>query len=128
MQLGAFSVSLAVKDLEASKAFYAKLGFTETGGGEGYAILANGTTLIGVFEGMFEENILTFNPGLGQDTGLLDDFTDIREIRQALVDAGIELTQETDPAGSGPAHIALKDPDGNDILIDQFFPKPGTAV
>ena len=81
MELGAFSVSLSVKDLDASKAFYEKLGFAETGGGEGYLIMINGACIIGLFQDMFEGNILTFNPGLGQDTQLISDFTDVRDLR-----------------------------------------------
>lgn len=125
MELGAFSVSLAVKDLEASKAFYEKLGFTETGGTEGYAIMCNGTTIIGLFQGMFEGNILTFNPGLAQTKEQLSEFTDVRDIRARLVETGIAMTADTDPEGSAPAHIAFVDPDGNAIMIDQFFPRPG---
>ncbi|NNE43496.1 MAG: VOC family protein [Gemmatimonadetes bacterium] len=127
MNLGAFSVSLAVKDLKVSRSFYEKLGFTETGGdGEHYSILCNGLTVIGLFEGMFENNILTFNPGLSQEKEQLAAFTDVREIREAILEAGIEITTDTDPEGTGPAHVAFVDPDGNAILIDQFFPKPGT--
>lgn len=125
MELGAFSISLAVKDLEVSIGFYEKLGFEVTGGDrEGYAIMANGTSIIGLFVNMFEGNILTFNPGLTNEKEQLDEFTDIRAIRNALVESGIELTTDTDADGSGPAHIAFSDPDGNAILIDQFFPKP----
>lgn len=126
MELGAFSISLSVKDLAASKAFYEKLGFAETGGGEGYAIMINGASIIGLFQDMFEGNILTFNPGLGQDTQRLSDFTDVRDLRNRLVESGIELATDTDPDETGPAHIILEDPDGNAIMIDQFFPKPGS--
>lgn len=126
MQLGAFSVSLAVKDLAASRAFYEKLGFKQSGGDDQkYVMMTNGTTVIGLFEGLFEDNILTFNPGIGQDMSTLDDFTDIRELRQSLVEAGVEMTTDADPDGTGPAHVAFRDPDGNAILIDQFFPRPG---
>ena len=129
MELGAFSVSLSVKDLAASHAFYEKLGFEQTGGdGEHYLILANGTTILGLFQGMFEGNILTFNPGLSQDRATLDDFTDVRDIRRRLVEAGVELTTDTDPDASGPGHITFRDPDGNAVLIDQFFPRPGTPA
>jgi catechol 2,3-dioxygenase-like lactoylglutathione lyase family enzyme len=123
MELGAFSISLTVKDLAASRAFYEKLGFEVTGGGEeqDYLILVNGAAIIGLFQGMFERNILTFNPGLGQDTKQLEGFTDVREIQRALKESGIELTEEADQSTSGPAHITLVDPDGNPILIDQFF-------
>ncbi len=126
MELGAFSVSLSVKDLGVSKAFYEKLGFAETGGGEGYTIMINGACIIGLFQDMFEGNILTFNPGLGQDTQLISDFTDVRDLRNRLVESGIEIATDTDPDGTGPAHIILEDPDGNAIMIDQFFPKPGS--
>ena len=127
MELGAFSVSLTVKDLGLSRAFYEKLGFEQTGGdGEHYLILVNGTTVLGLFQGMFDRNILTFNPGLSQTKEQLDDFTDIRELRDRLLAEGIELTTDLDPESTGPASIAFVDPDGNPVLIDQFFPKPGT--
>ncbi len=121
MDLGAFSISLAVKDIGASRAFYAQLGFEAVGGDadQGWLILRNGTTTIGLFQGMFEKNLLTFNPGW---TGLaepLEDFEDVRAIQARLKAAGIALTEEADPAGAGPAHITLVDPDGNPILIDQ---------
>ena len=126
MQLGAFSVSLAVKDLAASRSFYEKLGFTVTGGdGEQYLMMINGTTILGLFHGLFERNILTFNPGLAQDTSRVADFTDVRDIRASVVGAEIEITTDTDPHGTGPASIVLVDPDDNPILIDQFFPRPG---
>ncbi len=125
MELGAFSVSLDVRDLSASRAFYEALGFTQTGGdGETYLIMVNGLTVIGLFHGMFEGTILTFNPGLAQTTERLPDFTDIRDLRRSLIDAGIEMTTDLDPSESGPAHLAFSDPDGNAILIDQFFPRP----
>lgn len=125
MELGAFSVSLTVKDLGASRAFYEKLGFRQTGGdGEHYLIMLNGTTVIGLFHGMFDRNILTFNPGLTQTAQQLEDFTDVRELRDRLVEAGIEMTTDLDPEATGPASIAFVDPDGNPVLIDQFFDKP----
>ena len=128
MDLGAFSVSLSVKDLQVARAFYEKLGFSRAGGdGTGYLIMANGSATIGLFQGMFEGNILTFNPGLRRDGSQLDEFTDVREIRESLVAAGVEMTTDTNPDGTGPAHIAFHDPDGNAILIDQFSPKPGTG-
>ena len=128
MELGAFSVSLAVRDLGAAESFYEKLGFARTGGdGTGYVIMVNGGATIGLFQGMFEGNILTFNPGMRQDGSQLDEFTDVREIRESLVSAGVEMTTDTDPDGTGPAHVAFHDPDGNAILIDQFYPKPGTG-
>jgi len=126
MQLGAFSISLAVKDLGASRSFYEKLGFSVTGGdGEKYLMMINGTTIIGLFQGLFDRNILTFNPGLAQDTSRVEDFTDVRDIRAALVADGIEMSTDTDPDGTGPASIVLVDPDGNPVLVDQFFPRPG---
>ena len=126
MQLGAFSISLSVQDLEASKSFYEKLGFRQTGGDDkGYLIMVNDTTIIGLFHGMFEGNILTFNPGLSQDMSRPEIFTDVREIRASLVADGVEMSTDTDPEGGGPAHIVVVDPDGNPVLIDQFFPKPG---
>ena len=126
MELGAFSVSLTVQDLGASRVFYEKLGFRKTGGDEEhYLIMLNGTTVIGLFQGMFERNILTFNPGLTQTADQVADFTDIRELRDRLVEAGIEMTTDLDPDSTGPASIAFVDPDGNPVLIDQFFDKPG---
>ena len=126
MQLGAFSISLTVKDLDESRSFYEKLGFTVTGGdGERYLMMINGTTILGLFHGLFDKNILTFNPGLAQDTSRVTDFTDVRDIRASLLSHGIEMTTDTDPEGTGPASIVVVDPDGNPILIDQFFPRPG---
>jgi len=125
MELGAFSISLTVKDLAASRDFYQKLGFEKTGGdGEHYLILVNGTSVIGLFQGMFDRNILTFNPGLTTSKEVLKDFTDIRELRNRLVESGVELTTDLDPESTGPASIAFLDPDGNPVLIDQFFDKP----
>lgn len=126
MQLGAFSISLAVKDLGASRSFYEKLGFSVTGGdGEKYLMMINGTTIIGLFQGLFDRNILTFNPGLAQDTSRVEDFTDVRDIRASLVADAIEMSTDTDPDGTGPASIVFVDPDGNPVLVDQFFPRPG---
>jgi len=128
MELGAFSISLAVADLGASRAFYEKLGFERTGGdGEHYLIMVNGSTVLGLFQRMFDKNILTFNPGLGQDTKQVEDFTDIRELRNRLVESGIEMVTDLDPESTGPASIAFADPDGNPVLVDQFFPKPGST-
>ena len=123
MELGAFSISLAVKDLAVSKAFYEKLGFSVTGGdvAQGYVIMANGEHLIGLFQGMFDKNILTFNPGLNNRKETLSEYTDVRELQRKLEEQGIELTQRCDESGSGAASIMLVDPDGNPILIDQFF-------
>ena len=123
MDLGAFSISLTVKDLAVSRAFYEQLGFEVTGGDEehDYLILVNGSTVIGLFHGMFEKNILTFNPGFDGSRERLDEFTDVREIQRSLQELGIVLTEEADEGTTGAAHIAFLDPDGNPILIDQFF-------
>jgi len=127
LELGAFSVSLTVKDLGVSREFYEKLGFSQTGGDGGhYLIMLNGTTVIGLFQGMFDKNILTFNPGLTQTAETVSDFTDIRALRDHLVESGIELTTDLDPEGTGPASLTFLDPDGNPVLIDQFFPAPNT--
>ncbi|MEL7296707.1 MAG: VOC family protein [Pseudomonadota bacterium] len=121
MQLGAFSISLTVKDLEKSISFYETLGFKyeHCEPEAGYAILKSGDHIIGLFQGMFEKNILTFNPGWDQSANTLDSFDDVREIQKKLKAAGLKLIQEADPEGSGPASITLEDPDGNPILIDQ---------
>ena len=121
MKLGAFSVSLAVKDIEASRAFYEKLGFEVFHGdqSENWLILKNGDHVIGLFQGMFESNILTFNPGWAQDASELDSYTDVREIQRHLKENGIELATEADESTTGPASVMLSDPDGNQILIDQ---------
>ena len=121
MELGAFSVSLAVKDLMKSKAFYEALGFSSMGGdpAHNYLIMKNGTTLIGLFQGMFEDNILTFNPGWNSDAQEVNSFDDVRYIQAKLQDSGIKLDTSTDPESDGPAHIILKDPDGNVIMLDQ---------
>lgn len=121
MELGNFSVSLAVKDLAASRAFYETLGFTAIGGAadQGWLILRNGTTVIGIFQGMFERNILTFNPGWDADAQPLESFTDVRELQRQLRAAGMTFEQEADEATSGPASLIVVDPDGNPILLDQ---------
>jgi catechol 2,3-dioxygenase-like lactoylglutathione lyase family enzyme len=121
MELGAFSVSLAVKDLSASRTFYETLGFTAMGGdpSRGWLILKNGVAVIGLFQGMFEKNILTFNPGWSQDAKPLASFTDVREVQRVLDAAEIELTSRADPDTAGPAHIVLTDPDGNVVMLDQ---------
>lgn len=123
MQLGAFSISLAVKDLQTSKYFYEKLGFTEFSGKleHKYLIMKSGKTLIGLFEGMFEGNILTFNPGWNQSANTLKNYTDVRDIQEVLKAKGVELTAEADKSTKGAAHITLIDPDGNAILIDQHI-------
>jgi catechol 2,3-dioxygenase-like lactoylglutathione lyase family enzyme len=122
LELGAFSVSLSVADLASSRAFYEKLGFEVTGGAveHNYLILKNGETTIGLFHGMFEGNILTFNPGLTNRMERLDSYADVRTIQTALQDQGVELLTRAEGEG-GPASITLSDPDGNAVLIDQFF-------
>lgn len=129
MNLGAFSISLAVKDLAASRDFYERLGFEVKGGNqdENWLILTNGETVLGLFHGMFEKNMLTFNPGLTVRMENLTEFDDVRDIQAALRAAGLEIETEADPEGAGAAHITLTDPDGNPILIDQFFPRPGSG-
>jgi predicted lactoylglutathione lyase len=124
LPLGCFSVSLAVKDLPASRAFYQKLGFTVFGGdGKNWQIMQSGTTTIGLFQGMFDKNILTFNPGWDSAANTLPEFTDVREIQRTLKDAGLALTTEAQ-AGSAPASFTLTDPDGNMILFDQHVSAP----
>lgn len=121
MQLGAFSISLSVKDIHASKAFYEKLGFETFGGNieQNWLVLKNGNALIGLFQGMFEQNTLTFNPGWDENAQTLADFDDVRAIQQDLKAKAVSLLEATDEAKSGPAYIRLIDPDGNPILIDQ---------
>ena len=121
MQLGAFSVSLAVKDLQASKSFYEKFGFTEFAGhaAQNWLILKNGDHVIGLFQGMFPTNILTFNPGWDQNARPLASFTDVRELQRQLKAKGVQLTQEADESTTGPASFIAVDPDGNPILVDQ---------
>ncbi|MEN2284121.1 VOC family protein [Algoriphagus sp. SE2] len=121
MELGAFSISLTVKDLKASKEFYEKLGFSHFGGDmdKNYLIMKNGNSLIGLFHGMFTHNILTFNPGWDENANPLEEFDDVREIQKSLKANGIKLESEADDTTSGPANIVLFDPDGNTILIDQ---------
>lgn len=121
MELGAFSVSLAVKDIAASRAFYEKLGFSAFGGNQeqGWLILKNGYTVIGLFQGMFDRNILTFNPGWDQNAQPLASFADVREVQKSLEAQGVRLGTRADPDTTGPAHIILTDPDGNAIMLDQ---------
>jgi catechol 2,3-dioxygenase-like lactoylglutathione lyase family enzyme len=119
MDLGAFSVSLAVRDLAASKAFYGKLGFESVGGGDNWQILRSGDHVIGLFEGMFEHNVLTFNPGWDQQGQETATFTDVRVLQQALRDEGVTILSEVDESGEGPGSLMVMDPDGNPILIDQ---------
>jgi lactoylglutathione lyase len=120
MQLGNFSLSLAVKDIVASRSFYEALGFSILGGDQeqGWLILKNGETNIGLFQGMFEKNMLTFNPGWDSEGKEVNPFTDVREIQRKLKEAGITFGQEAEE-GSGPAHFIITDPDGNPILVDQ---------
>jgi len=121
MQLGTFSVSLAVKDLAASKTFYETLGFSVFGGeaAQNWLIMKNGEHVIGLFQGMFETNILTFNPGWDSDAKELSEYTDVREIQRQLKAGGLTLSQEADESTTGPASLIVVDPDGNPILIDQ---------
>lgn len=127
MKLGAFSVSLAVKDIEASRAFYAKLGFEEVLGNaeHNWLILRNGTTTIGLFQGMFEKNVMTFNPGWDSQAEALTDFQDVRELQRLLKERGVTLSSEADESTTGPANVMMVDPDGNPILIDQHVASPG---
>lgn len=126
MELGNFSVSLAVKDIGASRAFYEKLGFKVFGGEESqnWLILRNETAVIGLFQGMFENNIMTFNPGWSRDAKPLDDFQDVRELQKMLKAQGISLVTEADETTTGPASFVLVDPDGNTILVDQHVDSP----
>jgi catechol 2,3-dioxygenase-like lactoylglutathione lyase family enzyme len=121
MELGAFSLSLAVKDIESSMQFYEKLGFEEFGGDitQNWLIIKNGDHTIGLFQDMLEKNTLTFNPGWDSDAQALDEFKDVREIQQHLKALGVELASEADEDSSGPASIVVVDPDGNPILFDQ---------
>lgn len=123
MDLGAFSISLSVKDIEASKAFYEKLGFTPFGGdlAQKWLIMKNGAHLIGLFQGMFEGNILTFNPGWDQDANNLGSFTDVRDLQRQLKASGLSFESEADESTAGPASFVLLDPDGNAILVDQHI-------
>ncbi len=126
MKLGNFSMSLAVKDVDVSKAFYEKLGFKVITGSkkQGMYILQNDASTIGVFEGHVEKNTLTYNPGWARDCSTLPEYDDVRDIQSQLKAAGIKITKTTDESATGPAHIVIMDPDGNPILIDQHVPKP----
>jgi lactoylglutathione lyase len=127
MDLGTFSLSLSVKDLATTRAFYEKLGFgvfhdaTE----QGYLILRNGDCTLGLFQGMFEGNILTFNPGWDREAQALETFEDVRDIQARLDADGVALADRADDASTGPASLMLTDPEGNAILIDQHVPRPG---
>ncbi len=126
MRLGNFSVSLAVKDIAASRAFYEKLGFHVITGNQAknWLILQNDTSTIGLFQGMFPKNTLTFNPGWDRSGGTLADFEDVREIQKEMKGRGLTLVTEADESTIGPASLFLMDPDGNPILVDQHVPKP----
>jgi catechol 2,3-dioxygenase-like lactoylglutathione lyase family enzyme len=121
MELGAFSISLAVKDIAASRAFYEKFGFTVFGGDQAnnWLILKNGDHVIGLFQGMFEKNMLTFNPGWDSNATRLERFTDVRELQRQLKAEGVQLSVEADETTRGPAYFMATDPDGNPILVDQ---------
>lgn len=121
MELGAFSISLAVKDLEASRQFYEKLGFTSFAGdpSQNWLIVKNGDHVIGLFQGLFEKNILTFNPGWDSDARPLATFTDVRELQRQLKANGVQLVSEADESTTGPASFVVVDPDGNTIYVDQ---------
>ena len=123
MKLGAFSVSLAVKDIKKSKIFYQKLGFVIIGGDQdqGWLILKNGDHVISLFQGMFENNILTFNPGWDKDCNKLDKFADVRDLNKDFKSKGIEITSESISSDSGPASFSIVDPDGNSLLFDQHI-------
>jgi lactoylglutathione lyase len=121
MKLGAFSVSLNVKDINISKSFYENLGFQTLGGDitQNWLIMKNESCVIGLFQGMFDKNILTFNPGWNENAENLDSFTDIRELQKQLKEKGINILSEADELGEGPAYFTIEDPDGNQILLDQ---------
>ena len=121
MELGAFSISLKVKDIKKSVEFYEKLGFTYKGGNidQNWIVLKNGNTVIGLFQGFIEENTLTFNPGWDQSASEVNPFTDVREIQKKLKEKGVKVDREANETTKGPEYIVLKDPDGNSILIDQ---------
>lgn len=124
MELGNFSVSLAVKDIKASLAFYEKLGFKPVGGEleRNWIVLQNGSTKIGLFQGMFSKNLMTFNPGWSQDRTALERFQDVRELQRSLKSRGLTMSVEADESTQGPAHFVVTDPDGNDLLFDQHVP------
>lgn len=126
LDLGAFSVSLAVRDLAASTAFYEKLGFASIGGdpASGWRMLRSGGTVIGLFQGMFDRNILTFTPGWSAEGPTGAPFTDVRDLQRAIRERGVEIVDPVDDAGDGPASVTVIDPDGNPILIDQHVPRP----
>jgi len=126
MDLGNFSVSLAVKDIKASKAFYEKLGFTEVGGKleQNWVVLQSGQARIGLFQGMFDKNLMTFNPGWTKDKETLTDFIDVRELQRTFKSRGITPSPAADESTTGPAYFMIKDPDGNSLLFDQHVASP----
>lgn len=126
MELGNFSISLAVKDIKASKAFYEKLDFKVVGGKpeQNWIVLQNGSARIGLFQGMFDKNIMTFNPGWTKDKEALTDFPDVRELQHTLKARGLTMAPEVDETTNGPAHFMVTDPDGNTLLFDQHVPSP----
>jgi predicted lactoylglutathione lyase len=126
LEFGNFSVSLAVKDIKASMAFYQKLDFKQVGGKleQNWVVLQNGTARIGLFQGMFEKNILTFNPGWTKDKETMTDFQDVRELQRTLKARGLTLAPEADVTTTGPAYFEVSDPDGNTLLVDQHVPSP----
>jgi catechol 2,3-dioxygenase-like lactoylglutathione lyase family enzyme len=126
MELGNFSVSLAVKDIKASKAFYEKLDFKEVAGNidQKWIVLQNGNARIGLFQGMFDKNIMTFNPGWTADKETLTDFQDVRELQRAFKERGLTMSPEADETTEGPAYFMVADPDGNTLLFDQHVPSP----
>ncbi len=121
MKLGAFSISLSVKDIHASKKFYETLGFKQFAGSleQNYLIMKNETSIIGLFQGMFENNIMTFNPGWDHNAQNLENFDDVRDIQKHLIQQGVEIENKADESTSGPANLIITDPDGNAILLDQ---------
>lgn len=121
MKLGAFSISLNVKDIQKSQEFYTKLGFETFGGdiSQNWLILKNENSIIGLFQGIIEKNTLTFNPGWNENAENLQSFTDVRELQQQLKEKGIDMLSEADESSEGPAYFILEDPDGNPILVDQ---------
>lgn len=128
MELGAFSVSLAVRDIEASRLFYEGLGFTVFMGdqSQNWLMMKNGDHVIGLFQGMFDKNILTFNPGWSNDAQPLEEFTDVRTLQRQLKDRGVSMMIEADEDSTGPASFMIVDPDGNTILVDQHVPAHAT--
>lgn len=126
MELGNFSLSLTVKDIKASKAFYEKLDFKEVGGKleQNWIVLQNGNARIGLFQGMFDKNIMTFNPGWTKDKETMTDFQDVRELQRTFKARGITMTKEADEKTEGPAYFMIADPDGNTLLFDQHVPSP----